>query len=314
MSYIHIFLVSLLISKKILSQNIEECSNILDCINCTLFPGCEWLNKSCINSTNWDYNETLMESDNSTILFHDLKLIKNICFENKPPYVPEENHKINEISDEYCGDNLIILSYDLLLNGLEIKLKNNSGLYGTPNLLCEYILTHGNDRIDADIYINRSLSNYFLLFYSDDMDQSLKIDYSSTLSMYKLSFISVSFLFYSNQTFETPPFIIYIKIDQPEEESELLTYFFLAIMIVLILLSIGGIIFIRKCSIVFNLEKLKKNDKDEIIENKGNLSVINENNLEENSKNEIEVGVHEFNKIKEQNEESIKESSKNLNN
>ena len=309
MSYIYIFLITLLISKNILCLYIKDCSDKYDCFNCTLSPGCVWLNKTCINSTEEQIYSSLLNSDNSTILFHDLKLLKYLCFETKPPYTPEENYKYEEISDKYCGNNIIILSSDKLHKGFDIKLKNNNGSYGTPKLLCEYILTHGNSRLDADIYINRTLSKNFLLFYTDDMEQYAHINYSTTLSIYGSSINSVSFFFYSNYTFETPPFIIYFKVEYIiDEVPASLTYSFLAVILLFISLSIGGIIIIRKCSIVFHLNKDNKKDKGEIIENKENLSVIIEKNIEENSKNEIEVDSQELHKIKEKNEESKKDN------
>ena len=117
---------------------------------------------------------------------------------------------------------------------------------------------------------------------------------------------SVSFLFYSNKSFETSPFIIYFKIEVPEyfeeeEDSVVLTYIFLAAIIGFIALAVGGIIVVRKCSIFFNL---KKNKNDSYINNenlnqvKGDLSIISEKNVEENSVNEMEIDLQELKTIK----------------
>lgn len=294
----NIFIIILLIVKNVLSLPLEECSELIDCFNCTLNRGCIWENKKCLNSTDNIYNDTLLNTDNSTILYQDLKYIRNICFDTKAPHIPEENYIYNEISTQYCGSNLFFLRDGNLLNGIRIELKNNSGLYGTPNLICEYIITHGRKRIDADIYINRSLSQDFLLFYSDDFDESIQINYSSTLSVYYTSINSASFLFYSNKTFETSPFLIYFKIEPLPEDSEVLTYLFLAAIIGFIALAVAGIIFVRKCSLFFKLNKKNKNEKEINEENEGNLSVISEKNVEENSKNDIDFDSQEIKAIK----------------
>ena len=111
---------------------------------------------------------------------------------------------------------------------------------------------------------------------------------------------SGSFLFYSNKSFETSPFIIYFKLEEIlEEDSEVLTYLFLAAMIGFVVLAIVGIILVRKCSLFFNFKKNNKKNNQILEENKGNLSVISEKNVEENSKNDIDYDIQEIKKIKE---------------
>ena len=312
MSYFFIILLTAsLIYKKIFFLYLEQCSDKLDCFNCTLTFGCGWENNTCINYTNDIYNSSLLDTDNSTILYKELKYIKNLCFDTKAPYIPEKNYIYNELSNKYCGSNLLILNEGLLKKGYKIQLNNNTNIYGIPNLICEYILTHGRSRIDADIYINRSLSHDFLLFYTDGMDSSIQINYSSTLSIYELSLHSASFLFYSNKSFETSPFIIYLKIEELPEDSEILTYLFLAAIIGFIALAIAGIIFVRKCSMFFNFKKNNKKNNEIMKENIGNLSVISEKNLEENSKNEIEVDLQELKAIRQNNSSNNKEEKYN---
>ena len=301
--FFKLLLIFTLISKKILSSIIEECSDLIDCFNCTLTPGCIWENQTCLNYTDVEYNSTLLDTDNSTILYHDLKYIRNICFDTKAPYIPEENYIYNDLSNNYCGDNLFFVNDWNRLNGIRIELNNNNGIYGTPNLLCEYVLTHGSSKIDVDIYINRTLSKDFLLFYSDDFDENIHINYSTTLILHQLNIHSSSFLYYSNKSFETSPFIIYFKREEPPPESEVLTYLFLAATIGFILLAIGGIIFVRNCSLYFKL-KYNKKKKNEIVENVGNLSVISEKNMEENSKNDMEIDPQELKTIKGNNEDN----------
>ena len=242
----------------------------------------------------------LTNTDNSSILHYYLKTLRDICFDSKAPYIPEENYIYNELSDIYCGNNFITVYDSLLKNGYRIELNNNSNIYGIPNLLCEYVLTHGRQRIDVDIFINRTLSHDFLLFFSMDYHISCQINYSTTLSLYGLESKSFSFLYYSNKSFETSPFIIYFKIEEVlEEDSELLTYLFLAAIIGFIALAVVGIILVRKCSIFFNLKKNNKKNNEILEENKGELSVISEKNMEENSKSDIDFDSRELKKIKE---------------
>ena len=301
--FLILFIITL-IYNKIVTLYLEDCSDKLDCFNCTLTPGCAWENRTCINYTDYEYynitNHTLLDTDNSTILYQDLKYIRNICFDTKAPYLAEENYIYNELSDKYCGPNFLIVSDWRLKNGYKIQLNNNSDIYGTPNLICVYVITHGRNRIDVDIFINRSLSHDFLLFYSDDFDESIQINYSTTLSIYGMTINSGSFLFYSNKSFETSPFIIYFKLEEIlEEDSEVLTYLFLAAMIGFVVLAIVGIILVRKCSLFFNFKKNNKKNNRILEENKGNLSVISEKNVEENSKNDIDYDIQEIKKIKE---------------
>ena len=195
---------------------------------------------------------------------------------------------------------------EFLKNGYKIKLTNNSNIYGTPNLLCEYVVTHGKGIVSADIFINRSLSEDFLLFFSYEYDANFRIKYSMTYSITGITMNSASFLFYSNKSFETSPFVIYFKSVEPDE-SEVLTYLFLAATIGFVALAIVGIILVRKCSIFFNLKKNNKKNNEIVDENKGELSIISEKNIE-NSKNEMEFDFQEMKAIKEKTSNVIKDN------
>ena len=324
MSYAFILLLIIsLITKKVLSIYISECSDNIDCFNCTLTQGCKWENNTCINFNITEYNETeynsteynttLLDPKSNKSLFYDLKYIRNTCFPDKVPNKPEENYIYNEISDKYCGNNFIIMDYGRLVKGYKIELKNNSDIYGLPNLICDYVLNHGQARLDVDIFINRSLSQDFLLYYSEDLDNNIQINYSTTLSLFHTNYNSASFLYYSNKTFETSPFIIYLRIYiYYEEESEVLTYLFLAANIGFVVLSIVGIIIVRKCSLFFKLKKSEIKDSGENInEIKGELSIISEKNIEENSRNEMEIDLGELKTIKGNTIDSPKDNKKN---
>ena len=317
MSNIFILLfIILLISKKIILQDKKECSEISDCFNCTLITECDWKNDTCINNSNCSNDVsndincketlTLLGSDDNPVIWRDLNYLRNICFKSKAPYLPEENYRYDEISNKYCGPNFLIADDGFLKNGYKIQLTNNSNIYGAPNLVCEYVITHGNGLINADIFINRTLSEDFLLFFSYEYDANFRIKYSMTYSITGISMNSASFLFYSNKSFETSPFIIYFKSEEPNE-SEVLTYLFLAANIGFVVLAIVGIILVRKCSIFFNLKKNNKKNNEIVDENKGELSIISEKNIE-NSKNEMEFDFQEMKAIKEKTSNVIKDN------
>ena len=322
MSYFFILILLIsLISKKVLSSCFEDCLNKHDCYNCSSVGGCVWENETCVNyndsslfnSSNYKSTECNYSLSDPNIkkddLYQKLKYFRNTCFPDKVANKPEEKYIHNELSDKYCGNNFIILNNNRLINGYKIELKNNSGIYGTPNLLCEYVLNHGQMRIDVDIFINRTLSKDFSLFYSEDLLNNIYIDYSTTLTVYSIDYNSVSFFYYSNKTFETSPFIIYFKVYDVIEEEEgnnVLTYLFLAAMIGFVALTIIGIIIMRKYSLFFKLKKIEI--KNNINNRNKELSIISEKNIEENSRNEMEIDIRELKQIKSNTIDSYKKN------
>ena len=121
----------------------EECSSKYDCFNCTFLLDCQWKNNTCINITEeknitdislnnanvviWDHrkinqsnNETkmyrLFDTDNQTILFKNLKYLKNTCYEATNPFIVKENYFYDKILEKYCGKKNIIITNEMLLN------------------------------------------------------------------------------------------------------------------------------------------------------------------------------------------------------
>ena len=281
---LHFIIFSIiLIIKKINSQQ-DQCSDILDCFNCTLSENCFWKNKTCIYSSK-PKNISLFKSNNKTTLFYNMKYLRNICYETKPPYIINDKNIIFEENEKYCGNRKIILTNEVLLKGFKVQLNNVDEKYGISNILCEYIFTSGGWRHDVDIFINRSLSQDFLLFFLESGTKGLEVNYSKTITLSNTHIEPVSFLYYSNRTFDTPPFIINFKEYRYDDgDSLVLTILFLLLILGFIGGIVGSIIYVRKNSIFFdknmkkyikiNINQVKKeNDEND---NEIKLSVINE--------------------------------------
>lgn len=279
----------ILIIKKINSQQ-DQCSNIQDCFNCTLSENCIWKNKTCIYSSK-PKNISLFKSNNKEKLFYNMKYLRNICYETKAPYMINDNNIIFEENEKYCGKRKLILTNEVLLKGFKSQLNNVDEKYGIPNILCEYLFISGGWKHEVDVYVNRSLSKDFLLFYLESGTKGLEVNYSKTIVLYDTAFNPVSFLYYSNRTFDTPPFIISFKEYKYYGGSEVLTYLFLLLILSFIGGIIGGIIYVRKNSIFFdknmkkyikiNVNQFKKENDD----NEVKLSVINEQLSDQNNNN-----------------------------
>jgi uncharacterized protein YneF (UPF0154 family) len=212
-----------------------------------------------------------------------MKYLRKICYETKTPYTIKDNNIIFEENEKYCGNRKIILTNEVILKGYRVQLNNVDEKYGSSNILCEYIFTSGGWRHDIDIYVNRSLSKDFLLFYVESGTSGLEVNYSRTVTFFGNCFEPVSFLYYSNRTFDTPPFIINFKEYRYDNgDSPVLTYLFLLLILTFIGGIIGGIIFVRKNSIFFdkNMKKYIKINvnqvKRENDDNEVKLSAINE--------------------------------------
>ena len=77
--------------------------------------------------------------------------------------------------------------------------------------------------------------------------KGLEVNYSRTIALYDAFLEPISFLFYSNRTFNTPTFIINFKENRYDSgDSPVLTSLFLLLILAFIGGIIGGIIYIRK--------------------------------------------------------------------
>ena len=309
-----IYIIILKIIKAYFDE-IEECSSQYDCFNCTFLLDCQWINNTCINITeeeNITSDETttdtiteteiisdeennitkiyrLFNTENPGILFIHLKYLKNSCYPSKIPFSVDENYIYDGISEKYCGKKNIIITNEMLLNGYKVQLENVDGKYGFKNIICHYIIISGSYRNDVDIYINNSYSKDFLFFYTSDYNNALYINYSMTLALNFPAFRHVSFLYYSNKTFDTSPFIIYVK-DHKYPDTSILDILFLLLLIFFVVSIFVSIVIVRYKSNFFNNNEnkyqkisaeFKKDDNENENDNRLNMSAHNRYRNEE---------------------------------
>ena len=310
-------IIYIIASKIIQTYLEEECSSKYDCFNCTFLLDCQWKNNTCINITEeknitdislnnadvviWNHriinqssNETkmyrLFDTDNQTILFKNLKYLKNTCYEATNPFIVKENYFYDKILEKYCGKKNVIITNEMLLNGHKVQLENIDNKYGFENIICQYIIISGSYRNDVDIYINKTLSKDFFLFYSLNYNDAILINYTMTLSLDSPGLRHVSFFYYANKSFDSYPFIIYIK-DYKYSSTNILDFLFLLLIIFFVVTIIVSITIVRYKSNYFNFikneNKYKKIDShfkkvdENYNDNKLNMSDINENRKEE---------------------------------
>ena len=157
------FYIYILIINIVKLEELDECPDKVDCINCTLLVECYWRNNECTNITkeknitldlnsnntnitnltNYNKQYKLFETDNQTTIFNNFKYLKNACYYKTFPYVVEDKYLYDK-SEKYCGKKDIIITYEMLINGYEIKLNNVNGKYGYPHIICQYNFYSGN--------------------------------------------------------------------------------------------------------------------------------------------------------------------------
>ena len=237
------------------------CNNILDCFNCTLIPKCRWSwkKKSCIafEPFNENYALPLLDSNNITNLNNYINFIKKSCFIPINPYIENQNSYIyNNISLEYCGPHYIIKNID---TDFKIQIKNIKGLYGIPNLLCEFIILSSLN-FDINIIINEEEKNNFYLLYSpDSLNFTQHITSSITLPISNNDISLHTFIFYGLKSFQNIPFTITYKetIFDIKKVIEATGYIMVGLSCLMIIIILLTIIYIRKNSIIFKKVKEK---------------------------------------------------------
>ena len=98
---------------------------------------------------------------------------------------------------------------DNIKSDLKIEMKNIKGIFGIPNILCEYIILSGPSSFDIRIQINKPEANNFYLLYSEDsINFTRHINDSTSLSLkMKINYVH-TFVFYAKKSFYSPPFSI----------------------------------------------------------------------------------------------------------
>ena len=243
----------------------ENCSEFNDCFNCTVIPTCRWIwsNQTCISYRPFVKNYSIPVLNNSyvdnniTILNSYVNFIRKVCF---LPYIPfmENNNSLiyNNISVEYCGQHHITTPISEFSSKFRIELNNMTGMYGLPNLLCEYIILSGPGSFDANIEINAEHSQDFFLLYSEDSRYfSAHINESRSFGIYATGRKANTFVYYGLESFNSSPFTITFKQSKESKSSQRTGYIMIGIIIFAFIIVVSSIIYIRNNSILFNNKK-----------------------------------------------------------
>lgn len=266
-SFIQLSLSDLSSDNSNISISSNDCSSFSDCFNCTINRNCRWnsSNEECVpydqNNSNIFLPLINHSFPNITILNNYFNFIRKVCYLSTTPMINSNNTKQhNNKITEYCGEHYIIASYGGFDKNFKIELKNINGSYGTPNLLCEYIFFSGPDNFDINININQKDSNKFYFLYSKDSLNFTKHINKSTIQEIQINpNILNTFLFYSLESFNSPPFTITYKPNFWKKTVQATGYIMLALIIVIIAVIIFAIIYMRKhISIFIKTKKDKK--------------------------------------------------------
>jgi hypothetical protein len=135
-----------------------------------------------------------------------------------------------------------------------------TGIYGLPNLLCEYIILSGPGSFDANIEINAEHSQEFFLLYSEDSRYfNSHINESGSLGIYATGRKANTFVYYGLESFNSSPFTITFKQRKMTKTSQTTGYVMIGLIILIFIVVVTSIIIIRNNSILFK-------DKNEISE------------------------------------------------
>ena len=288
MTYIFIIIfISFLSYINSISQN---CSQYTDCFNCTLSLKCEWSNNTCfpyqgeniIPEINATKNIT-----NYTILYQHINYIRDACFEPVIPYVSNDK-QYNLLSEFYCGKKQILYNTSNFSIPFEISLNKINGRYGTPNILCQYdILTGGDDSYSLNIDINENFTNNFMLIYLNDTESiGAIINKTTKFDIPRPALFTNSFIYYGYSSFDSPPFHVDIK---NIKESELLSYIYLSMLILGVLVVFIGITYIRCFSTKLKEIRKKNNNPEEMRLNENDENVIDRKDEDRNQGNRLSI-------------------------
>ena len=258
------------------NSNSSSCFSFSDCFNCTLNQNCRWYwtNESCVPFEHFDRNYSLPilrnSESNLTIINDYINFMRKACFNPHIPYI-ESNKSIfyNNISVKYCGPHFIATTEDNIKSDLKIEMKNIKGIFGIPNILCEYIILSGPSSFDIRIQINKPEANNFYLLYSEDsINFTRHINDSTSLSLkMKINYVH-TFVFYAKKSFYSPPFSISYIESIEKRKSQITGYIMLSLIIIIFIIIIFGIIYIRKRSKIFMSTKINASEEDEKINDK----------------------------------------------
>ena len=271
----------------------QSCNKYLDCFNCTINPSCKWEKEKdlCIPfyTSNNNYSIPILYKDINILKLNEhINFIRKSCFMPFNPYIENDNYlNQNNTSLTYCGPHYIIKNGTNIKSDFKIEINNINGTYGTPNLLCEFIILTGPS-FYVNIEINKEeIGNFYLLYSKDYLNFIQHIN--SSISLYidmgvnKLN----TFLFFGLKSFDKSPFIIKYKENIVEKATEASGYIMVALGCVIVIILILAIIFLRKKLIIFKKKEKKViSDDNEKLSNNFNKKRSDEILLKEKKTNE----------------------------
>ena len=267
-----------------------SCYNFTDCFNCTLIPTCRWIwdEESCIDFEPYNENYSLPILNNSIVnnistINKHINFLRNVCYMPVIPYIDNNNNSFlyDKTSVQYCGPHYIKISdHNLISNNFKIEINNINGVYGVPNLICEYIFLSGPNHFDINIQLNeKEINNYYLLYSQDSYNFIQNINSSTSLSIEINGKKLNTFIFYGLKSFGSSPFIITYKEENIiKKASQATGYIMVALYGVIIPIIIIAIIYMRKKSIIFKKEK----EENITFEEKEKIKIANKYRSEEN--------------------------------
>lgn len=258
------------------SDRSKFCFELKDCFNCTVNPACRWSwdTEECITHESNDLNHSLpiinnLINNDISIVNNYINFLRKACYMTVIPYYDNKKNSFlyNKISEEYCGPHYITVTEQNLdiNNNFRIAINNLTGVFGMPNLLCEYIFLSGPQIFDLNIEINvQEIKNFYLLFSEDSLNFTQNINGSTSLSINIDNRKLNTFIFYGFKSFNSSPFIItYKEKNILEKATQYTGYIMIALFAIIIPLVIFSIIYLRKKSKIFKTDSEERMPIDE---------------------------------------------------
>lgn len=287
-----------------------ECPSFSDCFNCTKTPYCRWIwkNESCIPYNYYDDENSTIPLLNESYINNDIyklndfvNFIRKVCFLPYTSYLENNNSIIyNNISLKYCGQHHITTQLNNYNKEFFIQLKNVSGIYGVPNILCEFVILSGPNYFETNIDINGNETENFYLLYSEDSHNFYDhIKETRTFTISNTGRRANTFIYYGLKSLNSLPFKITFKETiHKTKTSDTTGYVLIALIALIFIILIIAIIYIRNNSILFKKNKNFFSEEEEKIKDKSDYSI---KSLVKKEKNSIETNNIQLMK----NEESI---------
>lgn len=264
-----------------INEMIMFCSSLSDCFNCTVVQYCRWQNESCVLYRPFYQNYSIpalnesYQKNSIEILSPYVNFIRKSCFLDFTPFLENDNSPIyNNISTKYCGKHYITNHLSNYSKEFKIELNNISGIYGVPNILCEYIILSGPNYFDVNIELNeKDAKNFYLLYSENSLQFYDHINESKTFSVGSTSRKANTFIYYGLKALNSSPFKITFKEQKKEESSQTTGYILIVLIALIVILIVISIIYIRCNSEMFKSNKTNIQEEEEKIKDKTDYNI-----------------------------------------